>query len=94
MALPAWACVLKVLIEPDMDVEGVVLDRADTEEELRWRREGIGCVDPRIWCVGLGSEISTGSKDAEVELLDCEAFDATETDCARRVVSSRVRRLT
>jgi hypothetical protein len=77
-----------------MDVEGVGMDLAETEEELRCRREGVGWVDPVIWCVGLGSEISTGRREAEVEVLDWEVFDATDAVCARRAVSSRVRRLT
>lgn len=38
--------------------------------------------------------MSTGSSEAEVEVDEWEALDATEADCARRVVSSRVRRLT
>lgn len=40
MALPAWACVLMVL--PPADVDGVGMDLADTEEELRCRRDGVG----------------------------------------------------
>lgn len=91
MVLPAWAWVLPVF---EVEVEGVGIDRAETEEELRWRRDGVGWVAPIIWCVGLGSEMSTGSRDAEVDVLDWEAFDATEADWARRAVSSRVRRLT
>jgi hypothetical protein len=80
--LPAWACVLPV---PDL---------AEREEELRWR-EGVGCVAPPIiWCVGLGSVMSFGRREAEVDWLEWEAFDATDADCARRAVSSRVRRLT
>jgi hypothetical protein len=55
-----------------MDVEGVGIDLDDTELELRSRRDGVGWVAPRIWCVGLGSEMSTGRRDAEVEVLDCE----------------------
>lgn len=38
--------------------------------------------------------MSFGRREAEVELLEWEAFDATDADCARRAVSSRVRRLT
>jgi hypothetical protein len=38
--------------------------------------------------------MSTGRRDAEVEVLDWEVFDATDAVCARRAVSSRVRRLT
>ena len=78
-----------------LPVPGIdVVDLAETDEELRWR-EGVGWVAPPIiWCVGLGSEMSAGRRDAEVELLEWEAFDATDADCARRAVSSRVRRLT
>lgn len=85
---------LTALPAADTDVEGVGIDRVETDDELRWRREGVGWVAPIIWCVGLGSEISTGRRDAEVEVLDCEALDATDADWARRAVSSRVRRLT
>lgn len=61
---------LIVLGTPEMEDDGVVRDLADTEDELRWRREGVGWVAPIIWCVGLGSEISTGRSEAEVEVLD------------------------
>lgn len=85
---------LIVLGTPETEDEGVVKDLADTEDELRWRRDGVGWVAPIIWCVGLGSEMSTGRREAEVEVLDWEALDATDADWARRAVSSRVRRLT
>lgn len=49
---------------------------------------------PVIWWVGLGSEMSTGSRDTPVEVDDADALLATEADCARRAVSSRVKRLT
>lgn len=49
---------------------------------------------PVIWWVGLGSDMSTGSSEAEVELDETDALLATEADWARRAVSSRVRRLT
>jgi hypothetical protein len=58
------------------------------------RREGVGCVAPISWCVGFGSEISTGSSEADVEVEERDVFEATEADCALRAVSSRVRRLT
>lgn len=74
--------------------DGAGMLRAEREEELRWRREGVGCVAPVIWWVGFGSEMSTGSSEAEVEVLECEALEATEADWARRAVSSRVKRLT
>lgn len=64
-----------------------------TEEEDLCR-EGVGWVAPVNWCVGLGSEISMGSNEAEVELEETDALLATDADWARRAVSSRVRRLT
>jgi len=75
-------------------VEGVGMLRVLTEEEERCRREGVGWVAPVIWCVGFGSEMSTGSSEADVEVEEWEALLATEADWARRAVSSRVRRLT
>lgn len=65
-----------------------------SELEDRCLREGVGCVAPVNWCAGFGSDISTGKSEAEVEVEECEAFEATEADCARNAVSSRVRRLT
>jgi len=38
--------------------------------------------------------MSMGKRDAEVDVEDCEAFDATDAVCARSAVSSRVKRLT
>lgn len=58
------------------------------------RREGVGCVAPVSWCVGFGSEMSTGRSEAEVEVEECDALLATLADCARRAVSSRVSLLT
>jgi hypothetical protein len=81
-----------------MLVEGVriILLRPLIEEEDRWRREGVGCVAPVIWWVGLGSEMSMGSSELEaaVELDEMEWLLATEADWARRAVSSRVNLLT
>lgn len=64
--------------------------------EERWRREGVGWVGPMSWWAGLGSEGSTGSKDGVVEVVDVMLwFDATDAECcARRAVSSLVRRFT
>lgn len=64
--------------------------------ELRWRREAVGCVGPvraPAWTV----EGSVASKRkvlgcAEVLVDDTEL--ATEAECARSALSSRVRRLT
>lgn len=91
----AWAWVLRMLCPLiEAVVDGVGMLRVEREELLRWRREGVGCVAPVIWWVGFGSEISMGRSEAEVEVLECDAFEATEADWARRAVSSRVRRLT
>lgn len=38
--------------------------------------------------------MSTGSRDADVEVLECEALLATDADCARSALSSLVRRFT
>lgn len=96
--LPACPCVEIFADTPlpaaDTLVEGVDMLLLLTEEEDLCLREGVGCVAPVIWCVGLGSEISTGSSEAEVEVEECDALLATEADWARRAVSSRVRRLT
>lgn len=75
-------------------VDGVGMLLVLTDEDDRCLREGVGCVAPVIWWVGLGSEISTGRREAEVEFEEWEALLATEADWARRAVSSRVRRLT
>lgn len=50
------------------------------ELEDRCLREGVGCVAPVSWWVGFGSEMSTGNSDAEVELDEWEAFEATDAD--------------
>lgn len=96
------ACVwVEVFVVPlpvaETDVEGVVAFCALlvlSELEDLCLREGVGCVAPVIWCVGLGSDISTGSSEADVEVEECEALEATDAVCALRAVSSRVRRLT
>ena len=85
---------LRVLPPAETEVEGVGMLRVESEDELRCLRDGVGWVAPVIWWVGLGSEMSTGSSEAEVEELETEAFEATEADCARRAVSSRVSLLT
>jgi hypothetical protein len=72
---------------------GIVALRPDMEEEERARREGVGWVAPVIWWVGFGSLMSTGRMDWE-EVEEWEALLATDAVCARRAVSSRVRRLT
>ena len=41
-------------------------------------RDGVGCVAPVSWWVGFGSDMSTGSREADVEVEECEAFEATE----------------
>ena len=82
------------LFATDTLVEGVAILLPLTLEDERCLREGVGCVAPVIWCVGFGSEISMGRREAEVEVEECEALLATEADWARRAVSSRVRRLT
>lgn len=38
------------------------------EELLPLLLLGVGCVAPVSWCVGFGSEISTGRREAEVEV--------------------------
>ena len=68
--------------------------RVLTDDEERCLRDGVGWVAPVNWWVGLGSDMSTGSSEAEVELDETDALLATEADWARRAVSSRVRRLT
>lgn len=96
VTLPAWARVDVVpLPDADADVEGVcgTLLVLRLELDLRWR-EGVGCVAPVSWWAGLGSEMSMGRSDAEVELEDWEALDVTDAVWARRAVNSRVRRLT
>ena len=50
------------------------------ELEDRWRREGVGCVAPVSWWAGLGSEMSTGRSEAEVEVEECEVLLATDAD--------------
>lgn len=90
----AWAPRSEALSMELALVDGVVMLRFETLDEPR-RREGIGCVEPVIWCVGLGSVISTGSKEGVLAALLCDALLATEAECwARRAESSRVRRLT
>lgn len=89
---PACACV-EALVQLLPAVEGVGMLRVLTDEEERWRREGVGWVAPVIWWLGLGSPISMGSSEAETAEAD-EALLATEADWARRAVSSRVKRLT
>lgn len=64
------------------------------ELDERCLRDGVGCVAPVSWCVGLGSDMSTGSSEALVEVDECDAFDATEAVWARSAVNSRVSRLT
>lgn len=79
----------------EIEVEGVLgMLLVLSELEDRCLREGVGCVAPVSWCAGFGSEISTGNNDAEVEFEECEAFEATEADWARKAVSSRERRFT
>ena len=63
-------------------VLGMLLALRELEE--RWRREGVGWVAPVSWCVGLGSEMSTGRSEAVVEVEECEALLATDADCATR----------
>ena len=66
---------------------GPVYDVRLTLEELRWRRDAVGCVGP-------AKEGSLASRSpAAAEVVD-EAVDATEAVCARRALNSRVRRLT
>ena len=79
----------------DVEVEEVFgMLRALSELEDRCLREGVGCVAPVIWCVGFGSEMSTGRREADVDVDECEALEATDADCARKAVSSRVSLLT
>lgn len=61
-------------------VDGVGMLLLLTEEEDLCLREGVGCVAPVIWWVGLGSEISTGSRETPVEADDAEALLATDAD--------------
>jgi hypothetical protein len=88
----ALAALVEMLVRAGAPVEMVAL-RPDMEEEDRARREGVGCVAPVIWWVGFGSLMSTGRMDCE-EVEEWEALLATDAVCARRAVSSRVRRLT
>lgn len=81
--LPAWAEVdapVAVLLGA-CEVAGVLgMLLALSELDDRCRREGVGCVAPVSWCVGFGSEISTGRSDADVEVEECDALLATEAD--------------
>jgi hypothetical protein len=89
----ALACVWALAVA--VAAEGMGIPRPLTEEEERWLRDGVGCVAPTIWWVGLGSEMSTGRMEAFAEVDDMdEALLATDADWARRAVSSRVKRLT
>lgn len=85
---------LIALFAAETEVEGVGILLVLSEDELLCLREGVGCVAPVIWCVGFGSEMSTGSREAEVELLECEALLATDADWARSALSSLVKRFT
>lgn len=69
--LPAWTCVEKfeaALPAAETLVDGVGILLVLTEDDERCRRDGVGCVAPIIWCVGLGSEMSMGRSEAEVEV--------------------------
>lgn len=81
--LPAWTCV-DVFVVPlpvaETVVEGVGMLLLLTDEEERCLRDGVGCVAPVIWCVGFGSDMSTGRREADVEVEECEALLATEAD--------------
>jgi len=57
----------------------------ETLEELRWRREDVGCIGPVA--------ASAWAMD-ESAALDIDVVEATDAECARRAESSRVRRLT
>lgn len=97
MVLPACTCVdVCVILLPAADVlvDGVGILRVLSDEDERCLREGVGWVAPVIWCVGFGSDMSIGKSEAEVDVDECEALLATDADCARRAVSSRVSRLT
>lgn len=79
---------------PWAEVAEVGILRPETEEEDRGRREGVGWVGPVIWWVGFGSEMSTGRSDGGTPDDVEDALLATEADCARSAVSSRVSRFT
>lgn len=80
---PACACVeALVMLLPACEavVDGVGMLLELTEDEDLCLREGVGWVAPVIWCVGLGSEMSTGSKDTPVEVDETDALLATDAD--------------
>ena len=57
----------------------------ETLEELRWRRDAVGCIGPVA--------ASAWAMD-ESAALDMDVVEATDAEWARRAESSRVRRLT
>lgn len=76
MELPACVWVETFVIpladaESEADVDGM-FDMLLVLNELEdlCLREGVGWVAPVSWWVGFGSEISTGSSEAEVEVED------------------------
>lgn len=57
------------LADAETDVDGMFgILLVLNELEDRCLRDGVGWVAPVSWCVGFGSEISTGSSEAEVEV--------------------------